>query len=180
MCLLAVTYAGAALGYDNRSADPTERTQALWKQGAGLHLEGRYEPAIESYRRALRMHPTARTHTYLAWSLSSLGRYDEAVSHCHAAIALDPSYPNAYNDLGSYLVALGRPGEAIQWLRHAAQTPGYCCPHFAYYHLGRALLMQARVEEAQAAFETALALRPRYRPARALLETIHGKGLKGL
>lgn len=178
--ILSLAMAGAALAYDNGSNDRVWDARELWKEGAGLHLEGDYQGAIERYRRALDLHPTARTHTYLAWSLSRLGHYQDAVDHCRDAIALDASYPNAYNDLGAYLVELGRPGEAIPWLRRAAGLPGYCCAHYSWYQLGRAMLLQARVEEAAEAFRTSLALRPRYHPARHLLHRIRTRGLKGL
>lgn len=178
--LWGMAWAAGANGGDGVSSDPAERAQELWKQGAGLHLETDYAGAIERYRRALRLHPTARTHTYLAWSLSRLGRYEEAVSHCRRAIELDPGYPNAYNDLGAYLIELGRPGEAIPWLRRAAGLSDYCCPHYAHYQLGRALLLQARVQEARSELETSLSMRPDYRIARRLLDSIRTRDLRGL
>lgn len=172
--------AGAAYGYDNGSHDPAARARALWKEGAGLHLEADYQAAIVRYRRALRLHPTARAHTYLAWSLSKLGRYRDAVNHCRSAIELDPAYPNAYNDLGAYLVELGRPGEAIPWLHKALGFSDYCCPHYAHYQLARALLLQARVDEARRELETSLSLRPDFKVARRLLRSIRDGGIQGL
>lgn len=180
LLLSSAVSAGAVHGDGNVSADRVGRAHALWKEGAGLHLEKDYQSAIERYRRALALHPTARTHTYLAWSLSRLGRYHEAVSHCRRAIELDPGYPNAYNDLGAYLVELGRPGEAIPWLRRAAGFRDYCCPHYAHYQLGRALLLQARVEDARRELKTSLSIRPDYRMPRHLLQRIRLRGLKGL
>lgn len=180
VALAAVVHGGAAYGYDNDPADSIERARALWKEGAGLHVEADYQGAIDRYRRALRLHPTARTHTYMAWSLGRLGRYREAVSHCRRAIRLDPGYPNAYNDLGAYLIELGRPGEAIPWLRRAVGLSDYCCRHYAHFQLGRALLLQARVQEARRELETSLSIRPDYRIARWLLQGIRLRGLKGL
>lgn len=176
----AVVITSSAVGANDESAAPAERAHQLWKEGAGLHLETDYLGAVERYRRALRLHPTAQTHTYLAWSLSRLGRYREAVSHCRMAIAMDPDYPNAYNDLGAYLVELDRPAEAIPWLQRAAGFDGYCCPHYAHYQLGRAYILQARLEEARRELETALSIRPDYRVARRLLERIRSRQLRGL
>lgn len=177
---LAALHAGAVCGGDNGSRDPAERARALWKEGAGLHLEQKYEAAIVRYRRALKLHATARTHTYLAWSLSKLGRFREAIEHCRRAIELDPDYPNAYNDLGAYLVEVGRPGEAIPWLRRAAAFSDYCCPHYSHYQLGRALLLQAKVPEARRELETSLSIRPNYDLARQLLRGIRARDIKGL
>lgn len=178
--LSAAAHAGAAPGGDADAAGTVDRARALWKEGATLHLEQDYPAAIARYRSALRLHPTARTHTYLAWSLSRLGRYRAAVRHCRRAIELDPGYPNAYNDLGSYLIDLGRPADAIPWLKRAAQFTDYCCPHYVHYQLGRAMLLQARVEDARRELETALSIRPNYTAARRLLRSIAARGLKGL
>ena len=151
----------------------------LWKEAAGLHLEGRYEDAVSLYRRALARHPTARIHNYLAWSLSELDRYREAADHARKAIALDPSYPNAYNDLGAYLIELGRPRDAEPWLRRAMAMEGYCCPHFAHFQMGRALLLEGRVNAASKELRRALAIHPRYRPAVELLREIRRRELQG-
>jgi tetratricopeptide (TPR) repeat protein len=158
---------------------PAEQARDLWREAAGLHLEGDYEQAIALYREALAIHPTARIHNYLAWSLSEQGRYQAAADHSREAIALDPGYPNAYNDLGAYLVELGRPGEAEPWLRRATRMEGYCCTHFAWYQLGRALLLQSRVDEARRALRTSLTLHPSYQPAIRLLAEIRERGLQG-
>jgi len=161
-------------------ASPAARAEQLWKEGAGLHWEGSYRAAIDRYEEALRLAPSARTHTYLAWSLSALDRYPEAAAECRRALELDPAYPNAHNDLGSYLIELDRPAEAIPHLRRAAEIKGYCCPHYSYYQLGRAYLMQARVEDALQALGTALDLRPNYRAAMQLLTRIRAGRIKGL
>lgn len=156
------------------------RAEQLWKEGAGLHVEKKYDEAVELYREALALHPTGRIHTYLAWSLSKLGRYREAVEHVRTSIEIDPDYPNAYNDLGSYLIELERPRDALPWLHKAIAMPEYCCPHFSYYQIGRAMLMLGRVETATEALRSAVQINPRYRPALRLLRRIRKEGLKGL
>lgn len=148
---------------------PQARADALWREGASLHVEQRYEAAAERFRDALALHASARTHTWLAWSLSRLGHTREAVRHCRRSIEIDPDYPNAYNDLGSYLIDLDRPREAEKWLRRALDFDSYCCPHYAWYHLGRSLLLQGRIEAAMEALETSLQHRSNYRPPLQLL-----------
>lgn len=180
--LALVALAAAALAPPAGAEEHTEaaaRAHALWKEAAGLHIEGDYEAAIERYRRALEIHATARIHNYLAWSLSELERYEEAASHSRQAIALDPDYPNAYNDLGAYLIEQGKPVEAEPWLREAITMDGYCCTHFAYYQLGRSLLLQSRIREAREALQTALMIHPSYQPAIELLGAMRERGLRG-
>jgi len=146
-----------------------ERAEALWLEGATLHVEGDHEAAIGRFRESLAVHPTGRAHTWLAWSLSELGELRDAVAHCRASIRIDPEYPNAYNDIGSYLVDLGRPREAERWLRKAIDFDDYCCPHYAWYHLARSLLLQGRPAAAMDAVEQSVELRSNYRPAVELL-----------
>lgn len=167
--LLLACILGVGGSHAEPPEEPRERAELLWREGANLHVEREYEAAVERFRRALALHPTARTHTWLAWSLSRMGRMQEAVTHCRRSIALDPEYPNAYNDLGSYLIDLDRPREAERWLRQALEFDDYCCPHYAWYHLGRALLLQGRIDEAMEALETSLQHRSNYRPPLQLL-----------
>lgn len=170
---LAVGWGAHAMAAaDDAPASPRERAEALWQQAAALHVEGRYRAAARRFREAIALQPSARAHTWLAWSLSELGRLDEAVRHCRRSIELDPDYPNAYNDLGAYLVDLDRPREAERWLRAALELDDYCCPHYAWYHLARALLLQGRLEEAHEALQQSLAHHRRYRPALQLLRAL--------
>ena len=164
--------AGAQPVKTDADETPQARAEALWREGAALHIEGRYESAMERFHEALDLHPTARTHTWLAWSLSYLDKYQEAVDHCRSAIEINPEYPNAYNDLGSYLIELDRPREAEPWLRKATELEDYCCPHYAWYHLARSMVLQGRFEEAYEALEASLEHEPRYRPALQLLRLL--------
>jgi tetratricopeptide (TPR) repeat protein len=91
----------------------------LWQEGYQLHLAGAYEEAIKRFEESIELHPTPEAHTFLGWSMSYLGRLEEAIEECQKAIALDPDYGNPYNDIGVYLIDLGRPDEAIGWLEQA-------------------------------------------------------------
>jgi Tfp pilus assembly protein PilF len=117
-------------------------------------------------------YPTAEGHTFLGWSLSHLGHTEQAIAQCKKAIELDPDYGNPYNDIGVYLIDLGRPDEAIPWLKKAMQAKRYCCFQFPHFNLGRVLLMKGRVAEAERAFERALSYDADYLPARKALEVI--------
>ena len=164
---------------------PPERAdvvQALsaFRAGYVLHMSGRFEEATEQYRRSIAHHPTAEAHTFLGWSLSYLGRLEEAIAECKAAIEIDPDFGNPYNDIGVYLIDLDRPEESIPWLRKAIAAPRYCCYQFAHYNLGRALMLRDDIEQARRAFRRALEHDPGYAPARAALELLDTRGIRGL
>jgi Tfp pilus assembly protein PilF len=159
---------------------PEQRARLQWQAGYVLHLLGNYERAIESFRASIADHPTAEGHTFLGWSLSHIGKTEEAIAQCKIAIELNPDFGNPYNDIGVYLIDMGRPEEAIPWLEKAITSKRYCCYQFPHYNLGRVRLTQGKVEEAKRSFERALEHDPQYLPALLGLEFIRRSGLQGL
>ncbi|MBH61149.1 MAG: hypothetical protein CL569_01605 [Alphaproteobacteria bacterium] len=105
-----------------------------------FHIRGDFEAAVVLFRRLIAVHPTAEGHTFLRWSLSKLGKIQEALSECKKAIAIDPEFGNPYNEIGVYLIDLGRPDEAVPWLEKATKAKRYCFYQFAHFNLGRVLL----------------------------------------
>ena len=154
-----------------RSQVPDQmRAYVLWQQGYVLHVQGRYQAAVDKFRGSIEILPTAEGHTFLGWSLSMLGHLEEALAECEKAIALDPDYGNPYNDIGVYLIDLGRPDEAIPWLAKAIAAKRYCCYQFPHFNLGRVLVIQGNFNAARRSFEQALRHDPDYLPARIALE----------
>lgn len=180
-CLLALSCALApAQPKGALDLTPEQRARLQWEAGYVLHMMGDYERAIELYRHSIEAKPTAEAHTYLGWALSHIGRIEEAIAQCEIAIRIDPDFGNPYNDIGVYLMALGRADEAAPWFEKAIAARRYCCYQFAHANLGRVLLAQGRVEEARSAFENALKHDPAYEPALIGLELIRQFGLRGL
>lgn len=166
--LLAFVATAPGVRADHRGDEAT----LLWLKGYALHQLGAYDAAIAQFRESIRARPTAEGHTFLGWSLSYKGRYREAIAECKKAIPLDPEFGNPYNDIGVYLTELGRPDEAVPWLKRAIRARRYCCYQFAHFNLGRILLAKADVDGAERAFRRALEFAPDYGPARAALKVI--------
>ena len=143
-----------------------------------LHFAGEYEKAIELFSQSIEKYPTAEGYTFRGWSLSGLGRLKEAIGECKQAIRLDPDYGNPYNDIGVYLIDLGRPDEAIPWLGKAMRAKRYCCYQYPHFNMGRILLMKGRISEAIQSFERALSYEPDYEAARNALELIREHGFE--
>ena len=181
-CLLAAACAGAAAQppEEGEKLTPQQRASATTQVGYMLHAMGNYESAIEFFRASIAIHPTADAHTFLGWSLSHLGRIEEAIEQCQIATRLDPDFGNPYNDIGVYLISLGRVDEAIAWLEKAIAAKRYCCYQFAHFNLGRVFLARARIDEAKRAFERALAYDPEYLPALTALELLRQMRIDGL
>ena len=162
----------AARGQSGEHSDVPDQVRAyvLWQQGNVLHVQGRFQAAADKFRESIEVLPTAEGHTFLGWSLSMLGQTEEAIAECEKAIALDPDYGNPYNDIGVYLIELGRPEEAIPWFRKAMSAERYCCYQFPHFNLGRVRFMQGDFVAARRSFEQSLRHDPDYLPARMALE----------
>ncbi len=122
-----------------RGADRTfQEAVALLEKGYRDHMQGKLREAMRVYKRSLSLFPTAEAHTFLGWAYSFQNRYAEAIAECETAIAIDSAFGNPYNDIGSYLIALKRPEEAIAWLEEATRAERYGPRHFPWANLGRA------------------------------------------
>ena len=134
-----------------------------------LQSAGDLERAADAYERSLRLAPTAEANTFLGWTYSFMGRYDDAIAACRRAIDVDPEFGNPYNDIGAYLIELGRLDEAIPWLEKAVASSRYCCYFYAHTNLARVYLHKRMPEKARTALHAALRVNPDYAPARELL-----------
>lgn len=132
----------------------------LWEEGTERLLDGDLEGAVSAYNASLELHPTAEAYTYRGWAYSFEKRYEDAIEECRRAIATDPEFGNPYNDIGSYLVALGREGEAVEWFERAKSAERYEPRHFPYLNLGKLYAMKGLYDLAALEFEEALVFNP--------------------
>jgi len=145
-----------------------------FERGYEEQMAGRLDEAIESYRLSIAVQPTAEAHTFLGWALSHQGHHEAAIAECRTAIAIDPTFGNPYNDIGAYLIELGRENEAVPWLERAKAAPRYEPRHFPYFNLARIYVRQHKVREAIRELEGAIAIEPRYTAARRELHRLIG------
>lgn len=136
-------------------------------QGAyEAQMAGRLDEAITKYRQSIALHPTAEAHTFLGWVFSWQSHTEDAIAECKSAIAVDPAFGNPYNDIGAYLIELGRFDEAIPWLERAKQAQRYEPRHYPYFNLARIHVRRQRLQEALREIDAALAIEPGYATAR--------------
>jgi Tfp pilus assembly protein PilF len=154
------------------SSDDIEQAWQLLQQAYKSQMEGDYDRAVELYKNSLELHPTAEAHTFLGWTYHYQGKIEEAIAECKRAIEVDPDFGNPYNDIGSYLIALGRHDEAIPWLERAIAAPRYDPRHYPYFNLGRAYYAKGMINRAREYFQEALRIEPRYALARQAVENI--------
>jgi tetratricopeptide (TPR) repeat protein len=154
--------------------DVPNEAQHHFQRAYEAQMHGRLQEAVEHYRRSIAIHPTAEAHTFLGWALSYLGQYDDAIAQCETAIALDPEFGNPYNDIGAYLIELGREQDAIAWLERAKQAKRYDPRHYPYFNLARVYVKQHKIREAIRELRGAVALAPGYTAAHRELHRLLG------
>ncbi len=136
-----------------------EVEQQAWdffQKAYSLQMKGELDEAIGLYEKSLDLHPTAEAYTFLGWTHSFKKDYEEGIAFCKKAIELDPAFGNPYNDIGAYLIEMGRIEEAIPWLEKALSAQRYDCRFFAYYNLGRVMEATWNWKEARDCYKKAL------------------------
>lgn len=149
-----------------------ERAVKLFHEAYRFQMEGELEEAIRLYQESIHCYPTAEAHTFLGWTLSFQGHYEEAIEECKKAIAVDPDFGNPYNDIGAYLINLGKLDEAIPWLEKAIRAGRYEAYHYPHCNLGHVYLAKGMMKKALEEFEKALAIEPNYTSAREAAEAV--------
>ena len=156
----------------NEISDRLRRAHQLFVEGYRLHMAGDVAAAISRYQESIDTRPTAEAHTFLGWAFSFLDRLDDAIAECEKAIAVDPDFGNPYNDIGSYLLKLGRLDDAIPWLEKAVRAKRYEPRHYPHCNLGRIYWSKGLLNRAIEEFERALELDSTSRFAQTALTTI--------
>jgi tetratricopeptide (TPR) repeat protein len=139
---------------DDIMSDEIEKQQAmiLLERAYRHQMKGELADAIILYERSLATWPTAEAYTFLGWTYSMNGRYDEAIENCH-------------NDIGAYLIELNRWEEAIPWLVKATRAERYDSPHFPFMNLGRVYTHLGQYRTALDYLDQSIRLDPFHRPA---------------
>jgi Tfp pilus assembly protein PilF len=152
--------------------DPVTQAWELLQEAYRAQMEGDFDRAVELYHKSLTAHPTAEAHTFLGWTYHFQGKIEEAIGECKRAIEVDPDFGNPYNDIGAYLISLGRHDEAIPWLERAVEARRYEPRHFPHFNLGRVYVAKGMLNRARDEFQHALRIEPEYQLASQALENL--------
>ena len=154
--------------------DPDAAAQLLGR-ALQAQMGGDLARAIELYQRSIAACPTAEAHTFLGWTYSFQGRLEDAIEECQKAIVVDPTFGNPYNDIGAYLIEMGRLDEAIPWLERATRATRYASPHFPRLNLARVYLAREMYSRALEEFQAVVDLRPDHEAAQRAVAAIRRK-----
>jgi tetratricopeptide (TPR) repeat protein len=154
------------------SEDKRKLAWEIFQQAYQAQMNGELDRAGELYLASIEISPTAEAHTFLGWTYHFQGKVEQAITQCKRAIEVDPEFGNPYNDIGAYLISLGRHDEAIGWLERAIKAPRYDPRHFPHFNLGRVYCAKGLYSRARQCFENALRIEPRYTLARQAVENL--------
>jgi len=141
-------------------------TALYWSCLGGSYLSsGRYEEAIEPYKKAIKINPdSTRVYSNLGYVYNNLGMHREAIEACKQAIEIYPDNAEAHVNLGvTYSSLLGMYKEAIKSYKQAIKVNPYYAE--AHYNLGLAYGSLGTHREAIEAYKQAISVNPDYAQA---------------
>jgi len=151
------------------SADDEMRkleARSAYEAGVKSISEGRVSLGLSSLRQAAEVEPqNALYRNAVGAVLLNLGRFPDAQVEFQKAVELDPTYADAYHNLGSAYAEQGKWEEAITAYKKALAQTIYSTPETTYNNLGYAYWALDRRTEAEEAFRAALQLEPKLVPS---------------
>lgn len=98
---------GAIAAFDEALGQDPELSEAQSGRGYALTSLGRKTEALEAFRRALLLEPSAKRFTDLAYGLLMVGNYGHAIQACRRGLSLDPKREETWMTLGEAALNLG-------------------------------------------------------------------------
>jgi tetratricopeptide (TPR) repeat protein len=134
----------------------------LFNEAYEAQMAQNYDAAIRLYKKSIEIFPTAEALTFLGWTYSFQGDYDLAIAECLAAIAVDETFGNPYNDIGSYLIAKGNFYDCVRWFKKAIAAPRYEARAYPHFNLATVYEKRGKFLEAAKHYGLALEEQPNY------------------
>lgn len=151
------------------------RAQTLLDRGLYAVQTGDYITALQEFRASAYVVRSSDALTNWGSMEHYLGDTEKAIDLCREAIHLNPDCGNPYNDIGTYLVVLGRIDESVTWFKSAIASRQYKPRHFPHINLGKVFLAKKDFEKALFHLDEALRLDPYNDDVRDLTHMIRKK-----
>lgn len=147
----------------------------LFNEAYEAQMAQDYKQAIKLYKRSIEIFPTAEAYTFLGWTYSFQGEYDLAITECLAAIAVDATFGNPYNDIGSYLIAKGNYYDCVRWFKLAINSVRYEARAYPHFNLAHVYEKRGKLLEAAKHYGLAIKEQPNYAQAYNALRKLQEK-----
>jgi type IV pilus biogenesis/stability protein PilW len=144
------------------SSENLKKADVHYKLGVAYLNKNQLKDAHIKFQEALRFNPKDK-HSLNALGLIStvFKEYDKAVTYYKRAIAIDPDFSDAMNNLGVTYMKTENLNEAMKYFQKALKNPLYSTPDKAYANLGYALYKSGNYHDAQKTLQEALTKYPK-------------------
>jgi tetratricopeptide (TPR) repeat protein len=140
--------------------------RSAYEAGVKSVADGHIPLGLSSLRQAAELAPQIALYPNAVGAvLLNIGRFPEAQVEFQKAVELDPTYADAFHNLGSSFAEQGKWEEAIAAYKKALAQTIYANPQNTYNNLGYAYWALDRRQEAEDAFRAALQLEPKLVPS---------------
>jgi Tfp pilus assembly protein PilF len=140
--------------------------RASYEAGVKSIADGRISLGLSSLRQAVEIEPrNPLYHNAVGAVMLNIGRFADAQGEFQKAVELDPTYADAYHNLGSAYAEQAKWEDAITAYRRALAQTIYTRPETTYNNLGYAYWALDRRKDAEDAFRAALQLEPKLVPS---------------
>lgn len=154
--------------------------RSSYEAGVKSIADGRVSLGLASLRQAAEVEPGNPLYRNAVGAvLLNVGRFPDAQVEFQKAVELDPTYADAFHNLGSAYAEQGKWDEAIGAYKKALAQTIYASPENTYNNLGYAYWALDRRKDAEDAFRAALQLEPRLVPSHFWLGVLLQKEGRG-
>jgi tetratricopeptide (TPR) repeat protein len=154
--------------------------RSAYEAGVKSIADGRVSLGLASLRQAAEVEPQNPLYRNAVGAvLLNVGRFPDAQVEFQKAVELDPTYADAFHNLGSAYAEQGKWEEAIGAYKKALAQTIYASPENTYNNLGYAYWALDRRKDAEDAFRAALQLEPRLVPSHFWLGVLLQKEGRG-
>ncbi len=159
LVLLSILVTGCA----ENKALVKRKSQALENLGKSRILQGDLREGLEKLLEASRLDPeNANIHNELGLVYRNLGIYEKSIVHFKRALALQPEFPEAQNNLGTVYGLVKELDLALDRFQMAVSDILYKTPHIAYHNMGLAYYKKGDYQKAIENYQKALRSFPSY------------------
>ena len=154
--------------------------RSSYEAGVKSIADGRVSLGLASLRQAAEVEPGNPLYRNAVGAvLLNVGRFPDAQVEFQKAVELDPTYADAFHNLGSAYAEQGKWDEAIGAYKKALAQTIYASPENTYNNLGYAYWALDRRKDAEDAFRAALQLEPKLVPSHFWLGVLLQKEGRG-
>ncbi len=154
--------------------------RSAYEAGVKSIADGRISLGLASLRQAAEVEPQNPLYRNAVGAvLLNVGRFADAQVEFQKAVELDPTYADAFHNLGSAYAEQAKWDEAISAYKKALAQTIYASPENTYNNLGYAYWALDRRKDAEDAFRAALQLEPKLVPSHFWLGVLLQKEGRG-